>query len=74
MNKEELKQVMIDHLNNMDITTDKIELVESEGKITGKFYFEMECISAGGKGYDIDKDFNSWLKNYIKEKLGIKDE
>lgn len=30
------------------------------------------CISNGGKGYDIDKDFNSWVKDYIKKRLNIK--
>jgi hypothetical protein len=30
------------------------------------------CISANGKGYDIDKDFNSWVRDYIKEKLKTK--
>jgi hypothetical protein len=29
------------------------------------------CISAKGKGYDINKEFNSWIRDYIKEKLGI---
>lgn len=27
------------------------------------------CIIANGKGYDIDKQFHSWLRKYIKEKI-----
>jgi hypothetical protein len=27
------------------------------------------CITSNGKGYDIDKDFNSWVREYIKNKL-----
>ncbi|QIH37889.1 hypothetical protein G7A72_03325 [Flavobacterium sp. Sr18] len=27
------------------------------------------CISANGKGYNIDKDFNGWLKIYINDKI-----
>jgi hypothetical protein len=31
------------------------------------------CISNGGKGYDIEKDFNGWVKEWIKKKLSIND-
>jgi len=29
------------------------------------------CITANGKGYDIDNDFNSWVREYVKMKLGM---
>lgn len=27
------------------------------------------CITANGKGYDIEKDFNSWVKAYVYKKI-----
>lgn len=29
------------------------------------------CIVDKGRGYDIENDFNGWVKKWIKEKLGI---
>ena len=30
------------------------------------------CISNNGKGYDINTYFNSWVRDYINEKLKLK--